>query len=72
MKAYTKEHPFDEFTAAKEQFDYVVGELQSESCETLEHGDVETLIEREGREILRRLMQGYLDRRSHREERRPV
>ena len=72
MKAYTKEHPFDEFTAAKEQFDYVVGELQSESCETLEHGDVETLIEREGREILRRLMQGYLDRRSHREERRPL
>jgi hypothetical protein len=71
MKAYTKGQRFDEFAAAREQFDYMVMELRSEQQEALEHGDVESLIEREGRELLRRLMQGYLDRRSRKEERLP-
>jgi hypothetical protein len=68
MLAYTKEARFDEFSAAREQFDKLIGELRSESTRTLEHGDVESLIAREGNEVLRRLMQGYLDQRAWAEE----
>ena len=68
MVAYTTEVGFDEFTAAKEQFEKLLGELRSELTRTLEHGDVESLIAREGNELLRCLMQGYLDQRAVAEE----
>jgi hypothetical protein len=56
MLAYTTEADFDEFVAAKEQFEEMISQLRSESTRTLEHGDVESLIAREGNELLRRLM----------------
>jgi hypothetical protein len=68
MLAYTKEACFDEFSAAREQFEKLIGELSSESTRTLEHGDVESLIAHEGYEVLRRLMQGFLDQRAEAEE----
>jgi len=68
MTAYTTEAGFDEFAAAREQFEKLMSELRSESMRTLEHGDVESLIAREGNELLRRLMQGYLDQRAEAEE----
>ena len=68
MLAYTKEACFDEFSAAREQFEKLIDELSSEPTRTLEHGDVESLIAREGNEVLRRLMQGYLDQRAEAEE----
>ena len=68
MIAYTTETGFDEFAAAKEQFEKLIGELRSESTQNVEHGDVESLIAREGNELLRRLMQGYLDQRAEAEE----
>ena len=68
MLAYTKEACFDEFSAAREQFEKLIGELSSESTRTLEHGDVESLIAHEGNELLRRLMQAYLDQRAEAEE----
>ena len=68
MIAYTKNADFDEFSAAREQFEKLMGELRSESTRTLEHGDVESLIAREGNELLRRLMQGHLDQRAEAEE----
>ena len=58
MIAYTKEACFDEFAAAHEQFEKLMGERRSESTQTLEHGDVESLIAREGNELRRRLMPG--------------
>ncbi len=69
-KAYTIIHSLDEFQAAREQFGYVVNKLQSEETSELEHGDVEAMIDKDGKEILRRLLQGYLDLRANREERR--
>ena len=69
MEAYTNETYCDEFVAASEQFEKLLGELRSESTRVLEHGDVESLIAREGNELLRRLMQGYLDQRTAAEER---
>ena len=68
MRAYTTEAEFDEFATAKEQFEKMIRELRSESTRTLEHGDVESLIAREGNELLRRLMQGHLDQRAQAEE----
>ena len=47
--------------AAREQLAKLIGELRSESARILEHGEVESLISREGKELLRRLMQGSLD-----------
>ena len=68
MLAYMTEAGFDEFAAAIEQFEKMISELRSESTRTLEHGDVESLIAREGNELLRRLMQGYLDQRAKAEQ----
>jgi hypothetical protein len=70
MTAYTRERDFDEFAAAKEQFEKLLGELGSPSTRALEHREVESLIGREGNEWLRRLMQGYLDQRAQSEARR--
>ncbi|MDZ7753006.1 MAG: ISKra4 family transposase [Gammaproteobacteria bacterium] len=69
MTAYTKVDGFDEFAAAREGFEHLVGALCSADNEALEHGQVERLIEEEGREVLRRLMQGYVDLRTHSEVR---
>lgn len=41
-----------------------VNALCSEHSLGLEHGDIEQLISREGTELLRRLLQGYLDLRA--------
>lgn len=69
MPAYTKRDGVDEFAAAREQFEGLVGALRNESNEVLEHGQAERLIEEQGREVLRQLMQGYLDLRTQKEER---
>lgn len=68
MTAYTRETYFDEFVAAREQFEKLLCELGAESTRTLAHGEVESLIVREGNELLRRLMQSYVDQRSDAEE----
>ena len=70
MPAYTRASGFDEFVAAQEPFEKLLGELRTESTRILEHGEVESLIVREGKELLRRLMQGHLDQRSAAEEKR--
>ena len=69
MPGEPKETFFDEFVAAREQFEKLMGELRSESARSLEHGEAESLIAREGNELMRRLMQGYLDQRTAAEER---
>ena len=48
----------------------LVTELASEKAQSLEHGDIEALIDREGRETLRRLFQAYLDLRAAHEEKK--
>lgn len=68
MLDYPIENGFDEFAAAKEQFEKIIGQLRSEATRSLEHGDVERLIAHEGNEVLRRLLQGYLDERAQAEE----
>ena len=70
MAGETKESGLDEFVAAREQLEKLIGELRSESARILEHGEVESLISREGKELLRRLMQGRVTTRPKRRPQR--
>src|SRR5919197_3166091 len=68
--AYTLIQGLEEFTAAREQFGSLVDQLQSNQVLRMEHGEVEELITHEGTELLRRLLQGHLDRRTVKETKR--
>lgn len=70
MQSYTIESEFDEYAAARERFEELILKLGSEASQSLEHGDIESLIEFDGTEVLRLLMQGHLNQRSAAEERR--
>ena len=51
---------------AYEQYEAIVKQLQSEENQDLTHDKVEKLVEREGREMLRRMLQAHFDERSQR------
>ena len=69
-QAYLINCDFDEFSAAREQFAQLSEALQSEQTLEQEHGDIEELIWQEGKELLRRLLQGHLDLRAAAEPKR--
>ncbi len=48
---------------ATEKFNQLCGHLQSTATQTMTHSALEKLLEREGRELLRRLLQAHLDER---------
>jgi len=58
----SKEEMF--FSEARELFEQIVDWLGSDSICGLEHGELESKLLEQGYELLRRLLQGYLDRRS--------
>ena len=64
MKAYTDSRLFPEYQAAGEHFFALLVNLHSNVTQTYEHGRIESLLKRDGYELLRLLMQGYLDQRS--------
>jgi hypothetical protein len=49
---------------AREQFEEIVGWLDSDSIYGLEHGEIENKLLSNGYELLRRLLQGYFNKRS--------
>jgi hypothetical protein len=57
------------FSPAREQFESIVRELIGEIAGKMEHGQIEQLLFREGNELLRLLLQGYLDLLTIREPR---
>lgn len=57
------------FAAADEQFDALKTRLQAPATWTMEHSEVEDLIETEGREVMRQLMQSHLTLRAEQEQR---
>ena len=57
----------DAFRSATEYFHDLVAHLQGESSAQSSHGEIERYLEVEGRELLRRLFQGHLDRRADEE-----
>ena len=51
---------------AHEQYEAIVKQLRSEESQHMTHDKVEKLLEREGREMLRRMLQAHYDERSQR------
>ncbi len=62
--AYTPTKNLEVFSAAEEHFQMLLRQLSSKASAELVHGDIEQLIEREGTELLRHLLQGHLDLRA--------
>jgi hypothetical protein len=63
-QVYTTIDEWEAFSCAFEQFTAVVTHLRSPQAQQLDHGQVEQFLETEGRELLRRLLQGHLDHRA--------
>jgi len=70
MRAYQIESICEAFRAACDQFESLIETLNGEAARRMEHGQVEALIQERGTEVLRLLLQGHLDVRATREERR--
>jgi len=60
------------FAASRERFETMVSFLHAEQAGALDHGELETRLDAQGRELLRQLMQDHLDLRAEREQRLPV
>ena len=59
----------DGFDRSRAQLEQIVGQLATVEADELEHGELEVLLEREGRELLRQLLQDRVDLRAVRERR---
>ncbi len=57
------------FRLARDQFEALIGQLHSDPAAQMEHDQVEALIKKHGTEIMRLLVQGYLDIRARCEQR---
>jgi hypothetical protein len=66
MTAHTVSKPpvAEAYLSAREQFDSIITQLRSSQTQCMKLNQVEELLETEGRELLRRLLQGHLDERS--------
>jgi hypothetical protein len=56
--------PISGFVAAEAVFSSLVSQLQSSDTARMTHSDLEQLLEREGRELMRQLLQAHLDQRT--------
>jgi len=59
--AYLNSNDFSFFSGAQEQLEQLIHQLQSEHYAKREHGDIEKIINKDSQEILRWLLQGWLD-----------
>jgi hypothetical protein len=59
----------DSFARSRERFDAIVGSLESVETDGLEHSELEDLLQSEGRELLRSLLEDKLELRAIREPR---
>ena len=57
------------FGSSRERFESVLAFLESAEAAKLGHGELETSLEQQGRELLRQLYQDHLDLRAHQEVR---
>jgi len=66
-QAYTTVEDWKMFSDAFEKFSEMVTSLRSSQSQQSDHGQIEQFLDIEGRELLRRLLQGYLDHRTETE-----
>jgi hypothetical protein len=53
----------DAYADAREQFDHIVAQLHAPETQLMTHSELENLIDSQGRELMRRLLQAHLDER---------
>lgn len=59
--AVHRAEPYDPYAAARQVFDETVARLRTEEAQQMTHSDMERELEERGREMLRQLMQGWLE-----------
>jgi len=64
--------PADRFVEAEATLSALVNRLQSEETARMSHSDLETLLEQQGRELMRQLLQAHLDWRAQAQPSKPV
>lgn len=69
--AYVNSPDLSFFSDAQEQLEQIIAQLQSEHCASSEHGEIEQYIDQQGQELLRRLLQGFLDLKAANEPQQP-
>jgi hypothetical protein len=69
VEAYAPETPAEPFAPAREHFDRLIGWLSGSVAAGSTHADVEAWVGTDGREVLLKLYQGFLDLQALREQR---
>jgi hypothetical protein len=72
MAAVQRAAVVDGFAKAESSFTGLVCRLRSEETARMSHSDLESLLEKEGRELMRQLLQGHLDLRAQGKAEGPV
>jgi hypothetical protein len=68
MTSYAIATPeFEHYADAVAQFDHLLDWLAGEQAQGATHSEVEAMVQAQGNELLRRLLQGYLDQRGREE-----
>jgi hypothetical protein len=57
----------EHYADALSQFEHLLGRLAGEEAQRASHGELEAMVQAEGSELLRRLIQGHLDQRGREE-----
>ena len=57
----------EHYADALAQFEHLLSRLTDEEAQRAPHGELEAMVQAEGNELLRRLIQGHLDQRGHEE-----
>lgn len=70
MAAYSSERRLEGFEGSCHRFEALASKLGEPASEQLEHAELEELVGKEGRELLRSLLQDHLSLRAAREQRR--
>ena len=69
MEGYTEETGKALFIKTRERLENLIDKLRDEKALAMDHSEIEGLIEKEGRDVLRQAFQDHLDLRHLREER---
>lgn len=69
--AYSNSTDFSFYSDAQVALDSIIAELKADSNADSDHGEIESLINKQGQEILRTLLQGYLDQTAANESQKP-
>ena len=68
MRSYAINTPaIEHYADALAQFEHLLGRLIGEAAQRATHGELEAMVQAEGSELLRRLIQGHLDQRGREE-----